>query len=397
MRQYQRAELLEAVHSSEPVSGLTHGFYRYPARFSPQFAHAVIEAFTKPGDLVLDPFMGGGTTLVEARTLGRRAVGADINSLAVFISKAKTTLYTDRETSSVENWAKDFVRGLNIHQPSQTEFQAPGVENPVNINGRSTWPIRKTLAFALDEVVELPAKQQRLTRCILLRAAQRALDCREHIPNTEQFRDEILRCAEQLTVGAKEYTKVVRQADRAYGISGPIRTLCLQRSAIGLEAEKRLEDLPAPRLILTSPPYPGVHILYHRWQIQGRRETDAPFWITNTLDGSGASYYTFGDRKQKGLANYYKQVVDAFTSLAQVADHNTVVVQLIAFSETSWQLARYLIAMEEAGFREIRQPSLANAKDGRLWRAIPNRKWYANQERARSTSQEVVLFHRLAQ
>ena len=42
-----------------------HEFYRYPARFPPAFAHAVIKAFTKPGDIVLDPFLGGGTTLVR--------------------------------------------------------------------------------------------------------------------------------------------------------------------------------------------------------------------------------------------------------------------------------------------------------------------------------------------
>lgn len=35
------------------VKGSTHQFYRYPARFSPQFARAFIEEFTEPGDLVL--------------------------------------------------------------------------------------------------------------------------------------------------------------------------------------------------------------------------------------------------------------------------------------------------------------------------------------------------------
>lgn len=63
-----------AAQNSQPVSGLTHRFYRYPARFSPQFARACIQSFSKPGDTVLDPFMGGGTTIVEAMTLGRRAI-----------------------------------------------------------------------------------------------------------------------------------------------------------------------------------------------------------------------------------------------------------------------------------------------------------------------------------
>jgi DNA modification methylase len=77
------------------VSGLTHGFYKYPARFSPVFARAVIEIFTKPGDLVLDPYVGGGTTLVEARALGREAVGIDISALAEFVANVKCTVLSE--------------------------------------------------------------------------------------------------------------------------------------------------------------------------------------------------------------------------------------------------------------------------------------------------------------
>ena len=58
---------LAAVQTLQPVVGYTHNFYRYPARFSPLFARATIEAFSRSGDVVLDPFMGGATTLVEAR------------------------------------------------------------------------------------------------------------------------------------------------------------------------------------------------------------------------------------------------------------------------------------------------------------------------------------------
>src|SRR5688572_5448436 len=66
------SRLLAAIEDPKRVSCLTHTFYRYPARFSPIFARAAIEAFTSPGDLVLDPFMGGGTTLVEASSIGRQ-------------------------------------------------------------------------------------------------------------------------------------------------------------------------------------------------------------------------------------------------------------------------------------------------------------------------------------
>lgn len=54
-------QLIQAARSSGSICGLTHNFYRYPARFSPALVRAAIRAFTKPGDLILDPFVGGGT------------------------------------------------------------------------------------------------------------------------------------------------------------------------------------------------------------------------------------------------------------------------------------------------------------------------------------------------
>src|SRR3954464_779627 len=93
--------LIAAARDAEPVRGLTHGFYKYPARFSPVFARAAIKAFTKPGDLVLDPHMGGGTTLVEARALGREAVGVDISTLAEFVTNVKCTIYSENELETL--------------------------------------------------------------------------------------------------------------------------------------------------------------------------------------------------------------------------------------------------------------------------------------------------------
>src|SRR5260370_20191625 len=84
-------ELLAAIAAKDPISGYTHNFYRYPARFSPLFVREVIRHYSRPGEVVLDPFMGGGTTIVEAIALGRKAIGVDLNSLAHFVSTVKTT------------------------------------------------------------------------------------------------------------------------------------------------------------------------------------------------------------------------------------------------------------------------------------------------------------------
>jgi hypothetical protein len=113
------------------------------------------------------------------------------------------------------------------------------------------------------------------------------------------------------------------------------------------------------------------------------------------MDGCGASFYTFGDRQQHDLSNYYIHAQHAFRSLARIADPETVVVQMVAFSDPSWQLPNYLSMMTGAGFEEFRFTKQSDSADGRLWRFVPNRKWYASRKGNIGASKEVVLFHRL--
>ena len=68
----------------------THGYHRYPAKFIPQIVQKIINRYSEEKDVVLDPFGGCGTTLVEARLQKRNSIGVDVNDVAVIISKAKT-------------------------------------------------------------------------------------------------------------------------------------------------------------------------------------------------------------------------------------------------------------------------------------------------------------------
>src|SRR4051812_26653248 len=54
----------------------------------------LIEEYSKPGDLVLDPFAGYGTTLVVAERLGREAIGVEISAEQLGIIRARTTRAT---------------------------------------------------------------------------------------------------------------------------------------------------------------------------------------------------------------------------------------------------------------------------------------------------------------
>lgn len=67
----------------------THVIHSFPAKFPPQLPRLFIEGLTRPGEIVLDPMAGSGTALLEAYLAGRRAIGLDIDPLALRIAAAK--------------------------------------------------------------------------------------------------------------------------------------------------------------------------------------------------------------------------------------------------------------------------------------------------------------------
>ena len=73
------------------TSYITHGYYTYPAKFIPQLAARLMREYSSAGDIIVDPFMGSGTTVVEALVNNRIGIGTDINDIAYLLAKVKTT------------------------------------------------------------------------------------------------------------------------------------------------------------------------------------------------------------------------------------------------------------------------------------------------------------------
>ena len=110
----------------------THGFHRYVGRFPAHLIRAIINAFgATPNDTILDPFCGSGTTLVEARMLGVKAVGIEISPLSAMISRVKsqfpdsgfsiTGLLEEIDAFYIEKWTS-FLGGREIDKLSYDDI-----------------------------------------------------------------------------------------------------------------------------------------------------------------------------------------------------------------------------------------------------------------------------------
>lgn len=372
--------LIEAVVSSDPVKGYTHNFYRYPARFSPQFVRVVINQFSAPGDLILDPFMGGGTSVVEALTINRSVIGTDINQLACFIANVKTTPLSTKDKRQILEWFSQV--GCSISSNVATESQVANF--PEYMQG--------LFAQYLANVQELPLeRQRRFARCVLLKTGQWAVDCR-HMPDAGVIVDRINSNVSEMLCGLDAFLLACNSAGIPKNQITYRRKLFCQ-SATDLDKIPDITNLPQkPRLVVTSPPYPGVHVLYHRWQINGRRETPAPYWLASLNDGNGAGFYTLGGRSNVGIKKYFTSITQAFRSIRSVIHKRAYVVQLVAFSNVEEQLTKYLLAMNEAGYKEVQL--YKNDEQASVWRKVPNRKWYSRVKGEHDCTRELLLIHR---
>jgi hypothetical protein len=110
------AAALRVRADEERTRAHVHGFHSYAARLHPDIARRAIEALSQPGDLVLDPFCGSGTVLVEALLAGRRAAGVDASPLAIALSRLKTTPLAEPERTALVTAATTIAEGADARR-----------------------------------------------------------------------------------------------------------------------------------------------------------------------------------------------------------------------------------------------------------------------------------------
>ena len=112
-------ELEMTTHWSFPKRGdwATHDA-KWRGNWSPYIPRNILLRYSKENDLVLDQFVGGGTTLVEAKLLNRNIIGVDVNDIALDRCKEKTNFEYDGANGKIY-LRKGDARNLNfIHDKS---------------------------------------------------------------------------------------------------------------------------------------------------------------------------------------------------------------------------------------------------------------------------------------
>lgn len=111
----------------------THCYHNYPAMMIPQVARKLMEEYA-PNDrelnLIFDPYVGSGTSLVEASIIGVNSIGTDINPLARYISQVKTTPFdvraiikkTDKIIKKIEKYNSFNYTNQNYDYITQAEY-----------------------------------------------------------------------------------------------------------------------------------------------------------------------------------------------------------------------------------------------------------------------------------
>lgn len=100
-----------------------HSICPYFAMFPEAFVRRNIHAWSRPGDLVCDPFMGRGTTILESLLNGRKAIGCDTNAVAYCVSRAKAVAPPWADVNDrLRELEREFYRFSSDESETRDEF-----------------------------------------------------------------------------------------------------------------------------------------------------------------------------------------------------------------------------------------------------------------------------------
>lgn len=275
---------------------LTHYLFRFPAKFHPPVARALLERYADADRRVLDPFCGSGTLLIEAAVSGLSAIGSDVDPLAVFVSQVKSR---PLQASALEkSWAMLWPR-IERWRRTPADYQRMRFEDI-----SSAEMLEETARLGRPKI---PNLEHWFRRYVVVDLARIRREIRSvPIPQTHRAFFElcfasIIRAssnADPVPVSGLEVTSYMKRRDEAGRTVDPFALLlrATRRAIIDMGAFESAATKPvavsafradATRVsgrlrapvgaVITSPPYHGAVDYYRRHQLE-------MFWLDLTND-----------------------------------------------------------------------------------------------------------------
>lgn len=249
-----------------------HRLHPYLGKFVPQLVEIFLKRYFRPGQTILDPFAGSGTTLVECSTFGANSVGIDISAFNVLLTRAKTAYYNpfivEHDLRNALGRLDDFV-GIGHGQLSLTgDLLGAATASVVESDYLRDWFDVRTLAELLFYRALLGDYASGDLMAIVLSRSARSARLTTHFgldfpkkPQTEPYQ-----CAKHRRIC--QPTREAYKFLRRYSLDTIKRVKEYHR--IRTEAESRVIHGDARTAdyglrfdgLITSPPYPG-RIDYH--------------------------------------------------------------------------------------------------------------------------------------
>jgi hypothetical protein len=235
-----------------------HSLHPYLGKFIPQLVEVFLHRYFNENSVIYDPFMGSGTTLVEANAFGAAAIGCDVSAFNCLIARVKTARYSLGELE------------LRLRGALEEARRTAGSQGLGASSWLEEWFAPRALAELLAyraAVEQLPDNSPAVGQLILSRAARSARQ-------TTQFDLDFPRKPTTEPYHCFKHKRTCRPVDQAMKFltrytGDTIRRIrqfaALQQAAqvTVLHADSRHVTLPArPTGLITSPPYPGL-IDYH--------------------------------------------------------------------------------------------------------------------------------------
>jgi DNA modification methylase len=294
---------LLSLSLSTNTTAFTHGLHRFPAKYIPQIPRWAIRQFAKRDGLVLDPFMGSGTSLVEGLTSVHQTYGTDIDPLARLISKAKCTKYDIPHLTSLAR------KLLNAESGSSVKCFLP-MEGVKQIDHWFTKPSWRDLSklFLSIERLRCAESERDFFFCIFSSILRRVSNADDQTQKTYVSGTLTKSPPPVWETFRKSLAKAMIGVASLEAVRGDRVATILDGSALSIPLPDRAIDL-----VVTSPPYLDSVDYMYNFMLEY-------FWLGPRLNVSTRGEYNLLRRVPVGAKNPTERVIYPPNELNDLVD-----------------------------------------------------------------------------